>query len=189
MGQEQDRANRKWLAIGILFALFWGLCLALFGPGLPEPSLEGSGTGEPASYNWTLFDLDDRPTTLLPFEGRTVFLNIWATYCGPCLKEMPSIARLAENPRLKGRDIAFVCVSLDESSGVVKAFLEGRSWGMQYLRAEKLPAVFLADGMPATFIIAPDGRIAAKQVGPADWDREETVALLEKVAAEAPGPP
>lgn len=184
MASEQDRSNRRWLAIGVVFTLFWAVFLALFGPGLPEPSLEGSGTGEPASYDWPLSDLKGQPATLAPFKGRPILLNIWATWCPPCVREMPSIARLAENPRLKGRGIAVVCVSTDDSPESVKAFVEGRSWSMTFLRADRIPPVFLTDGIPATFIIAPDGRIAAKHVGAAEWDKPEVVALLEKLAGE-----
>jgi thiol-disulfide isomerase/thioredoxin len=180
---------RMWLAIAIVFTFFWALFLVFFGPRPPEPSLEGSGTGEPASFSWTLLDLEDRPATLAQFKGKTVFLNIWATWCGPCVEEMPSIARLADEPRLKDRGVAFVCVSTDETSDAVRRFVEGRSWSMSFFRAETIPPVFLTDGIPATFIIAPDGRVAAKQIGSAQWDRPETIALLEKLAAEAPGSP
>ena len=60
---------------------------------------------------------------------------------------------------------------------------------MTFFRAEKLPPVFSTDGIPATFIIAPDGRIAASEVGVGRWDTPEVVALLEKLAAEAPTTP
>ena len=57
---------------------------------------------------------------------------------------------------------------------------------MTFLRAENLPAVFATDGIPATFVIAPDGRIAAAQVGSQQWDDPKIVAFLEKVANVAP---
>jgi thiol-disulfide isomerase/thioredoxin len=189
MSNPQDRTVRTWLAIAILFSLFWVLCLAFFGPRPPKPSLEDSGTGELASYAWTSFDLEDRPATLTRFKGKPVFLNIWATWCGPCVQEMPSIARLADHPRLKGKGIEFVCISIDDSTEAVRQFLAGRSWNMHFFRAEQIPPVFLTDGIPATFIIAPDGRIAAKEIGSARWDSPETIAFLEKLAAESPRSP
>ena len=102
---------------------------------------------------------------------------------------MPSIARLAEEPRLKDKGIAFVCVSIDEIDRDGAPVPGGPSWKMSFFRAETLPPVFLTEGIPATFIIAPDGRIVAKQVGSARWDTPETVALLEKLAADAPASP
>jgi thiol-disulfide isomerase/thioredoxin len=189
MSTPQESTVRKWLAIAILFSLFWVLYLAFFGPRPPKPSLEDSGTGEPASYAWTFFDPEDQPATLARFKGKPIFLNIWATWCGPCVEEMPSIARLADHRRLKGKGIEFVCISIDDSTEAVRQFLAGRSWSMSFFRAEKIAPVFLTDGIPATFIIAPDGRIAAKQIGSAQWDSPEMIAFLEKLATESPRSP
>jgi thiol-disulfide isomerase/thioredoxin len=186
MSSSNDRTVRLWLGIAILFTILWALGLVFFGPRPPEPSLEGSGTGEPASYAWTFLDLQDRPATFSQFKGKVVFLNIWATWCGPCVKEMPSIARLADEPRLKEKGIAFVCVSIDDTGDAVRGFLEGHPWSMRFFRAETIPPVFLTEGIPATFILAADGRIVAKQVGSARWDGPDTIGLLEKLAAEAP---
>lgn len=186
MDTSHDRSGLTWLAIAVIFVAFWVLYLAFFGPRPRKPSLEDAGTSRPASYDWTVLDLKDRPAGFAQFKGKPVFLNIWATWCGPCVKEMPSIARLADEPRLKGKGIEFVCVSIDDSSETVRQFLEGRSWHMSFFRGEKLPAVFLTDGIPATFIIAPDGRVAASEVGSAQWDTPEVIELLERLAAEKP---
>lgn len=177
------------MLIVFAFGVFWAVYLALFGPRPGAPKLEGSGGAGRASYSWTLRDLKDRPVSFEQFRGKTVFLNIWATWCPPCLREMPSIARLAEEPRLKGKAIAFVCVATDESSADLRAFLEGRSWSMSFFRAEGVPGSFHSDGIPATFIIAPDGRIAAAHVGGADWDSPDVIALLEKLSSESPASP
>jgi thiol-disulfide isomerase/thioredoxin len=185
----RENSTRTWLLIAVAFCGFWAVYLAFFGPRPRAPSLKSSGMSEPASYDWTLLDLQDQPVSFARFKGKPVFLNIWATWCGPCVKEMPSIASLADDPRLQGKEIAFVCVSIDESTEPVRGFLEGRSWHMSFFRAEKVPPVFLTDGIPATFIIAPDGRIAASEVGSARWDTPEVVALLEKLSAESPRKP
>ncbi len=186
MDTSHDRSGLTWLAIGVIFVALWVLYLAFFGPRARPPKLEDSGTSRPASYDWTILDLEDRPASFARFKGKPVFLNIWATWCGPCVQEMPSIARLAEEPRLKGKGIEFVCVSIDDSAETVRQFLAGRPWHMTFFRAEKLPSVFLTEGIPATFIIAPDGRVAASEVGSARWDTPEVVGLLERLAAEKP---
>jgi thiol-disulfide isomerase/thioredoxin len=180
-----DGTRRTWVLIAVAFCVFWAFYLTLFGPRPRAPKLELSGNGERASYDWTILDLADRPVSFAQFKGKPVFLNIWATWCGPCVQEMPSIARLADEPRLKDKGIAFVCVSTDESSVEVRRFLEGRSWHMSFFRTEQVPSAFYTDGIPATFIIAADGRIAAAEVGSAQWDRPEVVAILEKLAGEA----
>ena len=133
MGEHRDDSGRKWLAIAVIFVAFWVLYLAFFGPKGRRPSLEGTALADPASFDWTLRDLKDQPATFAKFKGKPVFLNIWATWCGPCVREMPSIARLADEPRLKGKGIAFVCVSVDNSTEAVRQFVEGRSWHDDFL--------------------------------------------------------
>ena len=98
---------------------------------------------------------------------------------------MPSIDSLAHDPRLSGKSIEFLCVSIDEDGETVRRFLKDKRMGMTFLRVQdgKIPPVFSSDGIPATFLIAPDGRIAASEVGSADWHEPEVVKFLEKLAA------
>jgi len=187
MVEGRRTPDRTWLYIAVVFVVFWVLYLAFFGP-RPRALLENSGLIQPATFDWSPLDLDDRPVPFSRFKGKTVFLNIWATWCGPCVAEMPSIAELAQNPRLLGKNIEFVCVSIDESSAVVRRYLEGRNWRMTFLRADKLPPVFQTEGIPATFLITADGRIAASEVGTVDWGEERVVAFIEKLAG-APARP
>src|SRR5262245_57025780 len=86
MNQTRDHSGLTWLAIGVIFVALWVLYLAFFGPRPRKPSLDDSGTGEPASYDWTVLDLKDSTANFARFKGKTVFLNIWATWCGPCVQ-------------------------------------------------------------------------------------------------------
>jgi len=187
MADTKSGPNRSWLIIALVFLGFWVVYLTFFAPGNRRP-LEGSGIDLPADYNWKLEDLGEQPVQFSRFKGKTVFLNIWATWCGPCVGEMPSIARLAENPRLKGKNIEFVCVSTDDSTATVVRFVRDKNWPMTVLRSESLPPVFLTEAIPATYIITPGGRIVAAEVGANDWDKAEVVAFLEKAAATKPEP-
>src|SRR4051812_49314453 len=87
----------------------WIGYLYFFGPGrgsqLGAPGLVGDGQ---ADYNWKLRDLAGNTVDFASFKGKPVFLNIWATWCPPCVAELPSIASLAANPRVEG--VAFLCV-------------------------------------------------------------------------------
>jgi len=89
---------------------------------LAPPRFAGSSTGGRADYSWPVTDLDGRPVDLGRYRGKAVFLNVWATWCGPCVAEMPSIARLAADPRLK--DVAFVGISVDDDAAPVRRFLK-----------------------------------------------------------------
>jgi thiol-disulfide isomerase/thioredoxin len=188
MTESSRKPGRDWLLAAMAFLIFWIGYLIVLAPRPAVESLENSGISQPAAYDWPVLDLKDEPVSFSRFKGKTVFLNIWATWCPPCVKEMPSIARLAENPRLRDKGIEFVCVSVDESTDMVRRFLGGRTWSMTFFRTEKLPAVFMTGGIPATFLITPDGRIAAAQVGADEWDRPQVVDFLEKIAT-APGRP
>ncbi len=183
MTTSSGKPGRDWLLAAMAFLIFWIGYLIVLAPRPPVESLENSGISQPAAYDWPILDLKDDPVSFSRFKGKTVFLNVWATWCPPCVQEMPSIARLAENPRLRGKEIEFVCVSVDESSDLVRRFLEGRGWSMAFFRTEKLPAAFSTEGIPATFVITPKGRIAAARVGSEQWDRPEVVDFLEKIAA------
>jgi thiol-disulfide isomerase/thioredoxin len=178
------RADRTWLYLAVGCLALWALYLGFLGPRVPggdEPQLEGTGLAQPAEFGWRLLDLDGHPVELSRFRGKPIFLNIWATWCPPCVAEMPSIARLASDPRLK--DVAFVCVSTDDDPATVQRFLKsrGQGWPMTVLRATDVPPVFATDGIPATFLIAPDGRVAASQVGSAKWDDPKVVEFLRKL--------
>jgi thiol-disulfide isomerase/thioredoxin len=183
MSESSKYSPRMWWLIGLAFCVFWVLYISLWGP-RRRALLESSDMSEPAAYEWSPLDLEDRPVPFARYKGKTVFLNIWATWCGPCRSEMPSIARLAENSRLRDKGVEFVCVSTDDSSQPVRQYLEGKGWRMTFLRAETLPRVFLTEGIPTTFLIAPDGKIAATEIGAADWNDPQVVAFLEKLAAK-----
>lgn len=178
--------DRSWLWIVLAFLVFWVGYLAYFGPRNRRP-LEESGIDRPAEYNWPMEDLSAQPVQFSRFKGKTVFLNIWATWCGPCVGEMPSIARLAANPKFQGKDVVFVCVSVDDTLDAVKSFVRDKNWPMTVLHTADLPPVFRTDGIPATFIISPAGKIVAAEVGSSDWDNPDVVAFLEKTAAAGGG--
>src|SRR5271165_6727131 len=176
MADTKPRPDRIWLIIALVFLGFWVVYLIFFLPGNRRP-LEGSGIDLPADYNWKLEDLREQPVPFSRFKGKTVFLNIWATWCGPCVREMPSIARLAARDTFKDKNIAFVCVSVDDATDTVRRFVRDKNWPMTVLHASTRPPVFQTEGIPATFIISPAGRIVAAEVGSTDWDRPDVVAF------------
>jgi thiol-disulfide isomerase/thioredoxin len=178
----RPESNQTWWLLGFGFLAFWIVYLMFFAPG-PRSPLEDARVDQPAEFHWDLRDLNGQAVSFSRFKGKTVFLNIWATWCGPCISEMPSIARLADNPRLRDDDIAFVCVSVDDAPGPVKQFVSGKNWSMTVLHAgANLPPVYQTEGIPATFIINPEGRIKLAEVGSSDWDAPEVVSLLEEIA-------
>ena len=187
-GKSFDAGMRRGVLIALALVLAWVAFITLFGPSggsgdnLPPPRLDGSAVanaGQPMNDRWPLEDLDGKPVDFASFRGRPVLVNLWATWCPPCVAEMPSLARLAADPRMK--DVAVVCVSVDGSREAPRRFVEGKGWPMTLLHtAEGVPAAFLTDGIPATFILDPAGRVVASETGAARWDDPSVFAFFAR---------
>ena len=183
----KKKFDRTWLYVGAFFVLGWVVVLYFFGGNLitSEYLEDGLPPVQMADFSWEMLDLEGKPVSFSKYKGKTIVLNIWATNCGPCVMEMPSIAKLASDPRL--RDVAFLCVAGDESAEPVKQFISGKNWPMTMLRVESAPPVFMTDAIPATFIIAPDGKIVTTVMGAEDWDNAKVLEMLMELSK--PNPP
>lgn len=171
------RSARLWIMVALAFVSTIFLIRA-FSNG--KPAIRAGV----ADYSWKVSDLDGKTVDMSSYKGRAVFLNVWATWCPPCRAEMPSIARLAADPRLK--DVAFLCVSVDGEPEPVRGYIAETKPPMTMLLARgPAPSIFETDGIPATFLIAPDGRITRSELGGMEWDTPDVVKLLEGMAQEA----
>ena len=113
---SRPEAGVTWFVVAGFFALSWCIYLAFF--------LPGDGSQATADYSWKYLSLEDSGLNSR-FKGKTVFLNVWATWCPPCVEgDAFDRSRLAANPRLK--DVEFVCVSVDAESSTIRNFLSSR---------------------------------------------------------------
>ena len=136
--------------------------------------------GAEAAYAIQLRDLKGRAVSLADYKGKPVFVTFWATWCRFCTGEMPSIQKLYDS--MKGEDVVFLMIS-NEDGGKVRPFLEKNRYTLPALLQEgALPAVYRTEGIPATFILDKQGKIARKQVGAMDWDNDEIRKLLRDLA-------
>jgi thiol-disulfide isomerase/thioredoxin len=110
------------------------------------------------------------------FRGKVLFINFWATWCAPCVAEMPSIERLVA--RLAGRDIAVVCVTREPADTVQAFVAKKRSTAPIYRIEGVTPEIFETRSIPATFVVDRQGNIALQHTGAARWDTDEIVSLL-----------
>jgi thiol-disulfide isomerase/thioredoxin len=116
---------------------------------------------------------------LSSFKGKRVFVNLWATWCGPCRREIPSIEALAA--KVNSEQAIFVMLSLDENFEVAKEFAEKEEMKVPvYYPAEKLPDLFDVDGIPATFIFDEDGNLVKENMGADNYDTPEYLRMLTK---------
>ena len=142
------------------------------------------GISEPADYNWSLMDLDGQPYRLRSSRAKSCSSTSGQPGADRVWVKCPrSPSWPAPTRGFKNKNIEFLCVSTDASAFAVRHFLADKNWTMTILRAERVPAVFSTEGIPATFLIGPDGRIAASKVGAADWNEPGVVSFLEKLAS------
>jgi thiol-disulfide isomerase/thioredoxin len=127
-------------------------------------------------------DADGRKLTLAEFRGKTVLLNIWATWCVPCRKEMPTLDRL--QARLGGADFQVVALSIDRKGlSVVAPFyrrLGLKALGIYVDETGQAASALGSVGIPTTLLIDKTGREIARKLGPAEWDSPETTALIRR---------
>lgn len=125
-------------------------------------------------YDFRIKDLQGNVIDFNEFRGKTIFLNLWATWCGPCRVEMPSIQKLYNRVDTKG--IVFVMLSLDDDKNHNKIlkFISDRDLTLPvYQPASELPTLLDVPSIPTTFVIDPKGKVASKKVGAANFDNEE----------------
>jgi thiol-disulfide isomerase/thioredoxin len=152
-----------------------------------EPaSLPGAGErAETFDYNFTVKDLEGKQVDFNQFKGKVVFLNLWATWCGPCRAEMPSIHNLYN--AVKGNDkIVFVMLSLDrdDQQGKVVSYVADKSFTFPvYMTSGGVNAQLeQVSSIPTTFVLTPDGKIASKRVGTANYDTDKFKAFLQELS-------
>lgn len=129
----------------------------------------------------TFVDGNEQPKTLADFKGRTVLLNLWATWCAPCRKEMPQLEALQKN--LGGKDFEVVALSVDRAGlPATRKFLDDikvSALATYVDSTAKMGTVLKAVGLPTTLLIDRDGREVGRLVGPAEWDSADAKRLIE----------
>jgi thiol-disulfide isomerase/thioredoxin len=209
-------AIRKTLAAVGLAALAFALCVPVASaPFAAEQERLAESGGTPAApegpfaEDFTFSDppvpapsaafqaLEGGETRFADFRGKVVLVNFWATWCAPCVREMPSLERLHQ--ALAGEGFAVLAISQDRGgASVVAPFLARLDLQRLpvYLDPKgKLARAFALKGLPTSFVIDRRGRVVAGLVGPAEWDSPQSLAFmrhyLEQPGAEeapAPGP-
>jgi len=134
-------------------------------------------------------DGSGKPLSLADFRGKLVLLNLWATWCGPCREEMPTLGRL--QAELGGPDFEVVALSIDRAGiAVVDAFYAeiGVKNLARYIDdSGKVAQQLNALGLPTTLLLDREGREIARHVGPAEWDRPAMVAFFRRQLEQDPG--
>lgn len=124
-----------------------------------------------------LKELNGEPIDLEQYKGKTLFINLWATWCGPCIKEMPSIER-AKKVFTDG-NIEFLIAS-NESIEEIEGFIKKRNLDLHYVQLENLEELNV-QALPTTFIINSKGGLRFSEMGYREWDAAENIELITKI--------
>jgi peroxiredoxin len=123
----------------------------------------------------------DRSVALNQFRGQVVVLNFWATWCPPCVEEMPSLVEMQR--RMKAKGITVVAVSIDVDENAYHQFIKEHGVNLLTVRdpGQKTSALYGTRGWPETYIIDRNGVTRRKFIGAVDWTEPEITDFLGKM--------
>jgi peroxiredoxin len=179
--------DRLFAAIGVMI-LVAAIVVVIVYERPRAPAGGGEGGTPPISAGkiaapFALQDLNGRLVTLSDLKGKVVFLNVWATWCGPCRQEMPSIETLYDDFK-NDKDLVILAVSQDTSGrSAVEPYVERNGYHFEVLLdpENKVGESYEVSGVPETFIIDRNGRIVAHHMGAFDWSRSDFRAALKEL--------
>lgn len=123
----------------------------------------------------------DRKVSLNQFRGQILVLNFWATWCPPCVEELPSLMSMQERTRAKG--VVVLGISIDVDDNAYHRFLQQRNVNFLTVRDpdQKVAGMYGTSGWPETYVIDRQGKLRRKFVGPVDWNSPDVVHFLNEL--------
>lgn len=180
------KRQRHWgLSILWLLPVFFLVVVMLYGILTRQiDNVDGAPQVGVTLADFTLTDLQGRTVRLSDLRGRVVFINVWATWCPPCIEEMPTIQKLYD--RLHARGLQVLAVSIDAlGKQVVAPFVQARQWSFPVLldTQSMIERLYQTGGVPESFIVDKRGQLVEKVVGPRDWNHPNMLKMFERLLA------
>ena len=185
---------KPWIIVATVFAVLRytgalaGISVltgrALMHTGVMDANPESPAVMRRFNYNFNLKNLKGDVVEVEQFKGKTIFLNLWATWCGPCRMEMPSIQKLYS--QVDTSKVVFVMLSVDRPADLekVKSFILDKEYTFPvYTPGSTLPSQLQVNVIPTTFVIGPDGKIESNESGAANYDTPEFKKFLEELSS------
>ncbi len=143
-----------------------------------KPSLLSSSEMKTiANFDWELKQLNEKLFNLKTAEGKVIIINFWATWCPPCIAEMPDFENLYQKYK-SNEDVVFLFVS-NEDTKIIADFMQEKQFSLPaYQQQAVAPAEFDVSSIPRTFIIDKVGQIVLDKSGVADWDSEKMHEII-----------
>ena len=181
--QKAGRIHSKSIALFLLIVIILGALVLLQLKDstfrAPEQARFQKGRAAP---DFALPRLDGKIVRLSDYRGKVVLLNIWATWCPPCVEEMPSMERLYEE--LKGEDFEILAVSIDAlGAKAVGPFMKRHHLSFPALLnpSASIRSLYGTTGIPESFIIDKQGTLVETVIGPRDWATPEAIRFLRNL--------
>ncbi|MFT4604949.1 MAG: thiol-disulfide isomerase/thioredoxin [Rhodothermales bacterium] len=169
-------------ATGLAVHVQAGFQRVLLVTGLFNPDLVPEGQRLEADLRFSVVDAAGDVRTPGSSSGEVRFINFWATWCAPCLAEMPAIARLHDDYTDR---VEFIMVSMDEELDLATRFLESKGYGLTPVRpASPIPQSLTTGLIPTTVVVDRNGRIAVHEAGMADYDSRSFRDVLDRLLDE-----
>lgn len=158
--------------------------IGLFQPKVPDGSTEVMSTGISVNEEILFENPNGEVIKLSDQRGKVVFINFWATWCPPCIAEMPSINTLysefSDNDK-----VMFLLVDMDNNRAKSQKFMDKRKFELPiYTPASSIPSSYMSGSLPTTLVLNKYGKIVFKHEGMGDFSNEEFQTFLTKLAAE-----
>ncbi len=158
-------------ATGLMSSVSYFGQWALLETGLKDATDEKALADESFNYQFTIKDLKGTKINVDQFKGKVIFLNLWATWCGPCRAEMAGIQRLYEKTNKDKVIFLMLSIDNDEDKGKIIDYMKTKGFTFQaYQPSGYLPEQLQVPSIPTTFVISKDGKIVKKEVGSMQYD-------------------
>ena len=171
------------VVVGITLVALSGHRGARNGLGTEQSESEAPVAAGSQAANFKLEALDGHTVSLESLRGKVIFLNVWATWCGPCREEMPSMETLYEDFK-DNKDFVMLAVSQDtKGRSMVALYVEKNGYHFAILLdpENKISETYDVSGVPETFIIDRKGQIVAHHMGAFDWSRPDVKDALQQL--------
>jgi cytochrome c biogenesis protein CcmG, thiol:disulfide interchange protein DsbE len=174
---------RQWGIVAGLVAVLGAALVIVSSHGADSATAVAVGKAAPT---FEARSLGGSKKTIEDYRGKVVLLNVWATWCGPCRAEMPSIQALHTTFAPKGLSVVAVSVDDEGQGPQIAAF--GKEFGLSFELLHDatgaIQQIYQTAGVPESFVIARDGTIRKRWMGAEDWNSPANRALIEQLLAE-----
>ncbi|PZX55706.1 thiol-disulfide isomerase/thioredoxin [Algoriphagus chordae] len=159
---------------GLLPVIVGGLQSVLLSTGLIKPKIEIPDlTDQQFDYRGNFLTFDGEQINLESYRGKTLFINLWASWCGPCRAEMPHISELYKSVQDQP-DLEFLMIGIDNDIKKSEGFIEGKSWAFPTAHASYgLNQSLQSESIPTTMVVNSAGKIVFYQEGMSNFNTDE----------------